>query len=55
MSVTETDTYTTPLLPGFELSVGRLFEVADRWRFEQGTTVIPCGSGRENGPLATPS
>ena len=32
VSVSENGTYTTPLLPGFQLSVGRLFEVADRWR-----------------------
>jgi Uma2 family endonuclease len=35
VSVSENGTYTTPLLPGFELSVGRLFEVADRWRLSK--------------------
>ncbi len=35
VSVTETDTYTTPLLPGFQLSIGRLFEVADRWHLSK--------------------
>lgn len=29
--VTEDDTYTTPLLRGFELPLGRLLEFADRW------------------------
>ncbi len=29
--VGENEGYTTPLLPGFELSVGRLLQVADRW------------------------
>ena len=29
--VGENESYTTPLLPGFELSVGRLLQVADRW------------------------
>lgn len=30
--VTEKESYTTPLLPGFELPLSRLFAVADRWR-----------------------
>jgi Uma2 family endonuclease len=29
--VTEAETYTTPLLPGFELPLARLLTVADRW------------------------
>jgi len=29
--VQEHETYTTPLLPGFELPLGRLFELAGRW------------------------
>ncbi len=31
-SVAEQETYTTDLLPGFELPLGRLLKVADRWR-----------------------
>ncbi len=30
--VPESETYVTPLLPGFELPLGRLLAVADRWR-----------------------
>ncbi len=30
--LTEKDVYRTPLLPGFELSVGKLLGVADQWR-----------------------
>lgn len=30
-AVSETETYSTPLLPGFELPLARLFAVADRW------------------------
>jgi Uma2 family endonuclease len=30
--VGETDTYTTPLLPGFQLPLGRLLGLADEWR-----------------------
>lgn len=29
--VSETETYATPLLPGFELPLARLFAIADRW------------------------
>jgi Uma2 family endonuclease len=29
--VAEAETYTTPLLPGFELPLVRLLAVADRW------------------------
>jgi hypothetical protein len=32
VTITETETYCTELLPGFELSLGRLLAVADRWR-----------------------
>jgi hypothetical protein len=30
--VTEHETYTTPLLPGFELPLARLFAAADDWK-----------------------
>jgi Uma2 family endonuclease len=30
--VLETETYRTDLLPGFELELGRLLAVADKWR-----------------------
>ena len=30
--VSEQESYSTPLLPGFELPLARLFAVADRWR-----------------------
>lgn len=30
--VKEAETYTTPLLPGFELKVGELLKAADRWK-----------------------
>jgi Uma2 family endonuclease len=29
--LTESETYSTPLLPGFELPLARLFAVADQW------------------------
>lgn len=32
ITVAESDTYRTDLLPGFELPLGRLLAVADRWR-----------------------
>ena len=30
--IPETDTYQTDLLPGFELALGHLIAVADKWR-----------------------
>jgi hypothetical protein len=32
VTITESQTYRTDLLPGFELPVARLLAIADRWR-----------------------
>jgi Uma2 family endonuclease len=42
--IAEHETYTTELFPGFELPLGRLFELADRW--EKGTARRLGAEGR---------
>lgn len=32
LTVTEAEVYRTPLLPGFELPLARLFALADEWK-----------------------